>query len=261
MYTAMAFVALTMGTLSTNPTFLDDYRAAQAKVTVAGKPMAVFVGSGKAGWESVIREGGFDPAATKLLAEKFVCLYVDSSTPAGKSLASAFQVGDRGVVLSDRIGLTQVYSAVGTVSRAELTRALVAYADVKDVPKATETKGAAPAAPGTVIVGPGTPGGPIVTGGGNFGGAAYGGGMGCGHSNGCAQPACGASHGCSFLSKCGFGGGHSMGCGHQTQCAPAPCAQPACGQSKGCCFSGFMSKCGFGGGHGGGMGGGCGGCK
>src|SRR5689334_16221108 len=140
MFTAMALVAL-LGYQTNNPGWLDDYSAARAKVTVAGKPMAVFVGSGKAGWESAVRDG-FDPAVSKLLAEKFVCLYVDASTAKGKSLAAAFQVGDRGVVLSDRTGRTQAYSAAGTISRAELSRALVAYGDVEvaqktDTPKAT----------------------------------------------------------------------------------------------------------------------------
>ena len=71
---------------------------------------------------------GFDPAVSKLLADKFVCLYVDSTTAKGRALAAAFQVGDRGVVLSDRTGKTQAYSAAGTISRAELSRALLAYA-------------------------------------------------------------------------------------------------------------------------------------
>src|SRR4051812_19470731 len=121
MYTALAFVALTLGNLTTAPTFHSDYLAAKAQVATAGKPMAVFVSSGKAGWESVVREGGFDPAVTKILSEKFVCLYVDASTPTGKSLAAAFQVGDRGVVLSDRTGTKQAYSAAGAVSQTELS--------------------------------------------------------------------------------------------------------------------------------------------
>src|SRR5918993_698692 len=141
MYTAMALVALSMGNLTASPKWLDDYRAAQAQVTVAGKPMAVFVGTGKDGYAAAIRDG-FDPAVSKLLAEKFVCLYVDSSTPAGQKLATAFQVGDRGIVLSDRTGLTQAYSASGTISRTELRQALVAYADVEVAQKTDTSKSA-----------------------------------------------------------------------------------------------------------------------
>src|SRR5437763_9575547 len=115
MYTALALVALTVGNLSSSPLWLHDYKAAQAQVSSAHKPMAVFVGSGQAGYQSAVRDG-FDPAISKLLAEKFVCLYVDTSTAQGKKLATAFQVGARGVVLSDRTGLTQSYSAAGTIS-------------------------------------------------------------------------------------------------------------------------------------------------
>jgi hypothetical protein len=281
MYTAMALVALTMGNLTSSPKWLDDYRAAQAQVTVAGKPMAVFVGSGKDGQVAAIRDG-FDPAVSRLLAEKFVCLYVDRSTPAGQKLAAALQVGDRGIVLSDRTGLTQAYSASGTISRAELSRALIAYGDVQvaqktDTPKSTSTpktttSGAAPAPmavpvqggpvySGTVIGGPGGPmvgapgympgpsmappgygPGPVVMGGGNWGGYAAGGG--CGQS-GYAAGGCGhgGGHGCCFLGGFGskFGGG---GCGHGHQMAAPVAHQGGCGQSSGCGMGGH----GFGGG-------------
>jgi hypothetical protein len=268
MYTALAVVALMVGNLS-GPNWLDDYKAAQAQVSVAGKPMAVFVGSGQAGYQSAIRDG-FDPAISKLLAEKFVCLYVDASTAKGKSLGAALQVGDRGVVLSDRTGRTQAYSAAGTITRAELNRALLAYSDIQlaqttDTPKTTggssagtsatgTASGAGPTPAGTVIVGPGGPmgvpppgyipgpvrmGGPGYMGGpGHMGGYGYNGGCGqpmggCGQSmGGCGQSmgGCG-SGGWGGGHGCGLGGGfgHSMGGGH------------------GCCFFGG----GWGGGHGG----------
>jgi hypothetical protein len=287
MYTAMALVALTTGNLTTNPAWLDDYSAAQAKVTVAGKPMAVFVGTGKAGWEAAVRDG-FDPSVSNLLAEKFVCLYVDASTPKGKTLAANLQVGDRGIVLSDRTGKTQAYSAAGTISRAELNRALVAYADIEvaqktDAPKA-EVKtapgtaagvGSAPGGavitpgpmPGGVMVGPGGAmmappppgymGGPAMMGGGGWGGSGCGGG-------GYAAGGCGGGmgHGC-----CLFGGmGHGGGCGQSSGCATGGCGMGHGG------LGGFGGKCcgllggmghgfgGWGGGCGGGMGHGCGGC-
>jgi len=294
MFTAMALVAL-LGNLPNNPAWLDDYPAAQAKVTVAGKPMAVFVGFGKTGWEAAVRDG-FDPAVSKLLAEKFVCLYVDASTAKGKKLATAFQVGDRGVVLSDRTGRTQAYSAAGTISRSELSRALIAYGDVEvaqktDTPKAT-TSGASVSTPGgtvsgsttvapggSVMVGPGGqmmvgPGGPMMApppgymggpgmmGGGYWGGAGYGGG--CGQSmGGCGG---GMGHGCGMGGGWGGGGcGHSSGCGQSTGGCGGGMGH-GCGMMGGgwggggkCCglFGGMMG--GWGGGCGGGMGhgGGC----
>src|SRR5687767_10722271 len=82
MYTLMAVVALTTGvstaSLSHNPAWLNDYGTAQRRVTVVHKPMAVFVGSGQDGWRKVVRDGALDPALNRLLAEKFVCLYVDT---------------------------------------------------------------------------------------------------------------------------------------------------------------------------------------
>jgi hypothetical protein len=248
----MTLVALTMGTLSPSPAWMNDYTAARAKVSVDSKPMAVFVASGKAGWESVVRDG-FDPAVTKLLNEKFVCLYVDSSTAAGKTLAGAFQVGNLGVVLSDRKGTTQSYAAAGTISRSELTQALIAHADV-EVAQKTDAPKAAPAAPGAAPAPP-MMAAPVYMGGNNCNTC----GTGCYSpcNTGC-NTGCGTSHGCCFMSKCGWGGG----CGHSTGCAPAPCAQPACGTSHGhgCCF---MSKCGWGGGCGTSCGysSGCGTCK
>lgn len=285
MYTAMALVALTMGNLTSNPTWLDDYSAAQAKVTVAGKPMAVFVGTGKAGWEAAVRDG-IDPSVSKLLAEKYVCLYVDASTAKGKSLATAFQVGDRGVILSDRTGKTQAYSAAGTISRSELSRALVAYSDVevaqktdalKSEPKTTGSAGVAGPAPGGAVITPGpTPGGAVVSPGGVMTGPGGpimappppgyvggpvmtgGGWAGPGYGGGCGQPAgcCGSGmgHGCCLSG----GWGHGGGCGQTGGCVGG-----GCGVGHGCC--GLLSKCcgmfgGWGGGCGGGFGHGCGGC-
>lgn len=271
MHTAMALVALTLGNLSSSPTWLDDYPAAQAKVSVAGKPMAVFVGSGKAGWESAVRDG-FDPAVSKLLAQKFVCLYVDASTAKGRTLASAFQVGDQGVVLSDRTGLTQAYSASGMVSRAELSRALVTYADVQVAQKTDAPKGAPPS--GGVVITPApahhpAPGAPMTVPAPVAGGPVM---MG-GYANGCGQPAAGCghghhghrSHGCCFFGG-GFMGGMGGGCGHSGGgYGMAHGGGMGHGGGHGCCFFGGGGGRGWGGGWGGGCGGGgghgCGGCK
>jgi hypothetical protein len=155
MYTLMAVVALTTSvstaTLSQNPTWLNDYGAARDRVAVAGKPMAVFLGSGQDGWGSVVRDGTFDPALNKLLADKFICLYVDTTTAAGRSLAGAFEVAGRGLVISDRKGTSQAYSLSGDLTKSELVRALEKYADAGPEAQATETViREAPAAPVTV---------------------------------------------------------------------------------------------------------------
>ena len=106
MLTYMAVVALATGistaTLSPTPKWLDDYGLAQQRVAVVKKPMAVFVGIGKDGWGSIVRDGSIDPAVKKLLAEKFICVYVDTETSYGKTLATKFEVASRGLIMSIR---------------------------------------------------------------------------------------------------------------------------------------------------------------
>ena len=243
MYTAMAMVALTAGMtsgkLTPNPVWLEDYGAAQTRVTEAHKPMIVFVANGKAGWETVLRDGTLSPIATKLLAENFVCVYANTNTSAGRNLADVLQVGNKGLVISDKSGSTQAYSLAGDLTGNELVRALETYADAdpKDVKK-TETI-VTPAAVGHVSANS----------------------TGCGSTGGC-NTGRGMSKGCCFFGGMSKGCGQSSGCGHSSGCA-----QPtsSCGSSKFCCgFGGFKSFCGFGGGGGGGHSSGCGtggGCK
>jgi hypothetical protein len=139
----MAVVALTSSistaNLSPNPTWFNDYGTAQQRVTTVQKPMAVFVGSGQEGWGKVLKDGTLDPALKKLLAEKFVCLYVDTDTTAGRALASSFEVASRGLIISDRKGTAQAYSLSGALTRAELALTLEKYADGGQVVQATET--------------------------------------------------------------------------------------------------------------------------
>jgi len=75
----------------------------------------------------------------KLLAEKFVCVYVDTQTPAGKALAEQFEVASRGLIISDRKGTSQAYSLSGTLTTAELAQTLDKYADSKEAARSTET--------------------------------------------------------------------------------------------------------------------------
>jgi len=143
MLTYMAVVALTTSlataNLSPTPKWLDDYGQAQQRVAVVKKPLAVFVGIGKDGWGSIVRDGGVDPAVKKLLAEKFVCVYVDTETSYGKTLAAKFEVASRGLIISDRQGTSQAYSLSGTLTKTELTQTLEKYSDSKADVRTTET--------------------------------------------------------------------------------------------------------------------------
>jgi hypothetical protein len=142
MYTLLAVVALSSGVATANlsaPAWLDDYGTAQARVSAVGKPMAVFLGAGPEGWKRVVRDGGLDPAVTKLLAEKYVCVYVDTSTSYGRTLAGSFQVAGRGLVISDKGGTTQAFSLSGDLTRTELAWTLAKYAGPDVRVQATET--------------------------------------------------------------------------------------------------------------------------
>ena len=273
MFTTLAVVALsglTAGKVAPGPVWFNDYRVAQTRVSEAGKPMAVFVGTGNAGWEGVIT-GGLDPAVSKLLSEKFVCLYVDTNTAGGRGLAKALQVGERGLVISDKSGSTQAFSANGTLPVAEAKRALLAYADPASVTRteivqaapATSPVPTAPPPPGMPVGGSVYMGGPGYVGAPGYMGSPAGGSSGCCGGGGLSQ-----GHGC-----CGMFGGGGWGFSHGQKgmgCATAStgcgatgahyASAGSCGGHSSCCgFGGFLSGCMGGWGHGGGWGGGCGG--
>jgi hypothetical protein len=125
--------------LSPEPVWLNDYARAQAQVAAVRKPMAVFVGYGKDGWGKVVRDGALDPELKRTLAGKFVCVYVDTDTAAGRSLAGAFEVASKGLVISDRAGTAQAFSLSGDLTREELSRTLAKYADPDREVRTTDT--------------------------------------------------------------------------------------------------------------------------
>ena len=114
---------------------------AEAQICVATVKylMAVFLGTGKDGWKSVVRDGDIDSATRKLLAERYVCVYVDTQTAAAKRVAEQFDVASHGLIISDRTGASQAYSLSGKLSKAELTQTLGKYADPGREIRTTET--------------------------------------------------------------------------------------------------------------------------
>jgi len=125
--------------LSTEPAWLNDYATAQNRVHAMKKPMAVFVGNGKDGWAKVVKNGSIEPEINKLLANKLVCVYIDTDTTAGRSLATAFEVTSKGLIISDKAGTTQAYSLSGDLTRDELSQTLVKYAALDKEIQATES--------------------------------------------------------------------------------------------------------------------------
>jgi hypothetical protein len=86
----------------------------------------------------VVRDGALDPELKRTLANKFVCLYVDTDTTAGRSLAGVFEVS-KGLVISDRAGTSQAYSLSGDLTKDELSRTLAKYADPDREVRTTDT--------------------------------------------------------------------------------------------------------------------------
>jgi len=142
-FTMMAAAALAAGispsALTPEPTWLNDYTLAQLRVGAVKKPMAVFVGSGKDGWGKVVRDGALDPELKRTLVSKFVCVYIDTDTTTGRSLAGAFEVASKGLVISDRAGTSQAFSLSGDLTKDELSRTLAKYAEPDREVRTTES--------------------------------------------------------------------------------------------------------------------------
>lgn len=158
MYTSLLLVALsgpvTPAATPEKPAWLQDYGLARTEGRKEGKPLAVFIGSGESGWEQLSREGAFGNEIAGLLADNYVCVYVDANSKAGRKLASAFEITeDTGIVLSDRGGDLQAFRHEGTLANQDLKRYLRKYAEPDRVTVVTDSnpgEAGAPAAPAVV---------------------------------------------------------------------------------------------------------------
>lgn len=141
MNTLIGLVALLSSAVPSNiqtPTWASGYMSARETVTSAHKPMAVFFGKGAGAWDKVVKEGAFDPAINQMLASKYVCVYVDTTTVDGYNLARTFEVSGKGLVISDATGKNQAFSLSGEMSKAELKDKLALYS--KEDAKVTTTE-------------------------------------------------------------------------------------------------------------------------
>jgi len=64
---------------------------------------------------------------------------VDTDTAHGRSLAGAFEVASKGLIISDRAGTTQAFSLSGDLSKDELSRTLAKYAEPDLAVRSTES--------------------------------------------------------------------------------------------------------------------------
>ena len=111
------------------PGWNNDYELALQRAGAAKKPLAVFIGTGKDGWKAVCAEGELGPEVRRLLADEYVCLYVDANRVAHKELAQKFEVGQSPlVVLSTRDGAYQAYRHAGAQANAKFALVLRRHA-------------------------------------------------------------------------------------------------------------------------------------
>jgi hypothetical protein len=105
------------------PAWQPTYTAARELGRKEHKPLAVVFGSGEKGWESLTQDNHLSPAVQKLLADNYVCTYVDSSTQRGQRLANAFALS-QGLVLSTSDGEVQAFRHSGRIDNRDLVAAL-----------------------------------------------------------------------------------------------------------------------------------------
>jgi hypothetical protein len=138
MNTALLSLALSSALLA--PSWATSYSDAQSQAAAQKKPLVIVFGSGAKGWANVVREDGPTPQVSRLLAEHYVCVYVDTANAEGKTLAQTFAInGSVGMVISDRAGSVQAFWHQGDLSNQQMTQYLQKYADPQVAINGTET--------------------------------------------------------------------------------------------------------------------------
>jgi hypothetical protein len=142
MYASLMVVALSFVGYEavSSPSWMDDYRSALTLGREVGKPLAVFISSGKGGWDRLCSDSRLSDQAKRLLASSYVCMYVNTDKEAARQLAADFEVRDGpGLVISDRTGGVQAFRHEGELKDADLVHYLKRYSDPERVAQATET--------------------------------------------------------------------------------------------------------------------------
>jgi hypothetical protein len=144
MYTSAILIALTgslvASTGNESLNWRNDYMEARKIGQSEKKPLAVFIGNGASGYEKVCRDGKISAEVEKMLEDSYVCVYVDSSTPEGQQVASAFgNTKGLGLVLSDRTGELKAFSHEGDLSAVDLGQWVKRFADPSVVVSTTMT--------------------------------------------------------------------------------------------------------------------------
>jgi Protein of unknown function, DUF255 len=122
------------------PSWHNDYRQAQQQSAQQKKPLVMLFGVGTSGWTKVIRSESPNAEVSKLLSDQYVCMYVDTASAEGKTLAQHFDIsGGVGMVISDRAGTSQAFWHQGDLPNTSAVHYLQKYADPQVVVRGTET--------------------------------------------------------------------------------------------------------------------------
>ena len=112
----------------------DSYGIAREMGRQHSKPLAVFIGNGPTGWKKVVEEGNLSEKAKRVLAEGYVCLYVDRTKPGGEQLASSFEIpSGPGLVLSSRDGEGQAFFHAGKLAGGDIDARLAKYTSAEAI--------------------------------------------------------------------------------------------------------------------------------
>ncbi len=132
MYTSFLTLSLMLApvlAIPDRPNWQSSYSAGLEAGLKEGKPLAVFVGSGPQGQAALVKEGQFSADMLKILAQKYICVYLDRSQTANQRLVRDFGITLAGVVVSDKTGSLQAFHQDGVIAQADLTRQLRRFAD------------------------------------------------------------------------------------------------------------------------------------
>jgi hypothetical protein len=136
----LTMASFMLATASESPSWETDYTSARMLGKKGSKPLAVFVGSGKDGWNRLSQDGQLGQDVKRLLAKKYICVYVDTELQAGRRLALELELPQgAGLVVSDHTGKYQAFRHQGDLPTEQLLQSLNRYADPKRVVRATES--------------------------------------------------------------------------------------------------------------------------
>ena len=142
------------------PEWLQKYDQAKEHGRKEKKPVAVFFGSGNEGWHRVSRAGELDADVNRILAEDYICLYVNTDDLDARELAAAFDIADGpGIVISSRSGQLQAFRHEGNLENEDLASYLRRSADPRRAVQFTETTQRPEIGPAKIALAPSFAGG------------------------------------------------------------------------------------------------------